>query len=243
MTPLNLCLALPTSLIAVVIATFYLMLALPFALVPRGRREKWIWWTNTGASYGILKYALMISKLEVQGQEHLPEYGTPYLVVANHRSFVDVLTLIWATRAEGISKRAVLYFPAMGILGYLGGAVFFDRADPGSRTQAMNDALFLLERGVPLHVYPEGTRTRDGKLRERVHLGMLRAAYGRGIPVVPAALWGTDHVIPPSNKGIRWFQDVRLRLGPPIQPRDHADAHAFASAGWDAVKGLVEEDA
>ncbi|MCP4808989.1 MAG: hypothetical protein GY913_27370 [Proteobacteria bacterium] len=223
------------------IATFYLLLALPFILVPRGTREKLIWWTNTGASYGILRYALMISEIQVRGRENLPEYGRPYLVVANHRSFVDVLTLIWATRAEGISKRLVLYFPAMGVLGYLGGAVFFDRHDPASRAKALDDALFLMERGVPLHVYPEGTRTRDGRIRDRVHLGMLRAAHGRGIPVVPAALWGTDHVIPPSNKGIRWFQRVRLQIGEPLDPRDHPDATVFAEAGWDAVKQLVDD--
>ena len=240
MTLLNLALAIPTSLIAVTIASFFLALAAPFALVPRGRRERLIWWTNAGASWAILRFALFVRSLEVEGREHLPEYGQPYLVVCNHRGFCDVLTLIWAARAEGISKKLVLYFPAMGLLGYLGGAVFFDRKSREDRLRAKRDALYLLERGVPLHVYPEGTRTRDGRLRDEVSLGMLIAASEAGIPLVPAAIWGTDDVIPPSNKGIRYGQDIRLRFGAPLQAAEFEDPKAHAEACWEQVRAMVE---
>jgi len=241
MTLLNLALAIPTSLIAVAIASFFLVLAAPFALLPRGSREKWIWWTNAGASWAILKFALFVRNIEVLGRENLPEYGQPYLVVCNHRGFCDVLTLIWAARAEGISKRMVLYFPAMGLLGYLGGAVFFDREDHADRMRAKQDALFLLQRGVPLHVYPEGTRTRDGRLRSKVALGMLVAASEAGIPLVPAAIWGTDDVIPPSNKGIRYFQDIRLHFSEALAPEDFDSSQAHAEAAWEAVRAMVED--
>ena len=117
--------ALVGAVIAGAIATAFLIPALPFVVVPRGRRERYIWWTNTGASYGILRYALR-AELDVVGREHIP-FGQPYMVVANHRSWVDVITLIWAARAEGLSKREVFFTPVMGVLGYLGGAVFFNR--------------------------------------------------------------------------------------------------------------------
>lgn len=241
MTLLNLALAIPTSLVAVTVASFFLLLALPFVLVPRGTREKLIWWTNAGASWAVLRFALLVKGLSVVGRDNLPEYGSPYLVVSNHRGFCDVLTLIWAARAEGISKKLVLYFPAMGLLGYLGGAVFFDRDDPADRLRAKDDALFLLRRGVPLHVYPEGRRTRDGRLGTDVQLGMLIAASEAGIPLVPAAVWGTDDVIPPSNKGIRYFQDITVRFGEPLAPSDFEDPAAHAEAAWAQVGAMVRE--
>ncbi|MBK9368919.1 MAG: 1-acyl-sn-glycerol-3-phosphate acyltransferase, partial [Deltaproteobacteria bacterium] len=93
------------------------------------------------------------------GRDHIP-FGQPYMVVANHRSWVDVITLIWAARAEGLSKREVFFTPVMGVLGYLGGAVFFNRDHAEGRRRAKEECLFLLKQGVPLHIYPEGTRTR-----------------------------------------------------------------------------------
>ncbi len=241
MTLLNLALAIPTSLVALAISMFFLLLAAPFALVPRGRRERLIWWTNAGCAWAILRFALLVRSIDVQGREHLPVYGTPYLVVCNHRGFCDVPTLIWAARAQGISKKLVFYFPAMGLLGYLGGAVFFDRREQSERLRAKEEAVFLLQRGVPLHVYPEGTRTRDGKLREKVSLGLLVAASEAGVCLVPAGIVGTDDVIPPTNKGIRYFQDIRLRFGEPLSAADFDSPLAQAEAAWGAVKAIVED--
>ncbi|MCB9741101.1 MAG: 1-acyl-sn-glycerol-3-phosphate acyltransferase [Alphaproteobacteria bacterium] len=224
-------------LLSVVFSSVFLLFAAPFILVPRGRRERYVWWTNAAASWMILKFALW-AKLDVRGRENIP-YGKPYLVVANHRSWVDVLTLIWSSRAEGISKLEVFFMPVMGQLGYLGGAVFFSRSRKDSRHRAKEEALQLLRMGVPLHVYPEGTRTRDGKLREKVHLGMLEACWEIGVPLVPCGLWGTDEVIPVSPPVVNLGRTVRARYGAPVRPEDFEDAESFARAGWAEVVGLV----
>ncbi len=223
---------------AVLIASFWLALALPFALVPRGRRERLVMWTNRAASWMILRFSLFC-RLDVRGWENLPE--KPYLVVANHRGFCDVLTLIWAASAEGVSKKAVFYFPAMGLLGYLGGAVFFDREDAEDRRRAKDETLFLLERGNAMHIYPEGTRAREGLLRETLHWGLVHAAWAKGFRVVPAALWGTDRVLPVSNAGIRYGQRVSVRFGTPVEARDHETAESFTGAIWSQVTQMVSE--
>ncbi len=239
MSPLNVVLGVCSGLAAVAYASFFLCCAAPTLLIPRGRRERFNAWTNAGASYAILRFAFL-ADLDVQGRERVPEAGQPYLVVANHRAFPDVLTLIWAAGAEGISKREVLWFPAMGWLGYLGGAVFFDRSDPAERARAKEESLFLLRQGVPLHVYPEGRRTRDGRLGQDLRLGMLLAAYEAGIPLLPAAMWGTDRILPNTMDGVRFRQQIRCHFGELVRPADFQDGHAFAMAAWSQVVERVE---
>ena len=117
--------ALVGAVIAGAISTAFLIPALPFAALPRGRRERYIWWTNTGASYGILRYALW-AKLDVEGRDQIP-FGQPYMVVANHRSWVDVITLIWAARAEGLGMGWVSIFDPGRLAELLG---MPDGADP-----------------------------------------------------------------------------------------------------------------
>jgi 1-acyl-sn-glycerol-3-phosphate acyltransferase len=240
MTLLNYALVPWTCLVAGVVCSFFLLCAAPTLLIPRGTRERWNQWTNAGASIGILRWALYC-RMVVEGRANLPDRGQGYLVVCNHRSFVDVLTLIWAARAEGVSKRAVFWFPIMGWLGYLGGAVFFDRSDPKDRARAKQEAVFLMGRGVPLHVYPEGTRTRTGDLRDKTHMGLVIAAWEAGIPAVPAVVWGSENVIPATNRGLRYGQTVRAHFRPPIQPGDFQTGEAFAAAVWDQVREQADE--
>ncbi len=231
---MNVVLGVCAGLASVACASFFLACAAPTLLIPRGRRERYNAWTNAGASYAILRYAFL-AELDVRGRENVPPTGQPYLVVANHRAFPDVLTLIWAAGAEGISKREVLWFPAMGWLGYLGGAVFFDRRDPEARARAKRESLFLLQQGVPLHVYPEGRRSPDGRLGQDLQLGMLLAAHEAGIPLLPAAMWGTDRILPNSMDGVRFRQRIRCHFGRLVRPEDFEDGRDFAMAAWNQV--------
>lgn len=222
-----------------VVTSALLVPALPFVLLPRGRRERYAFWTNSLSCYIILRY-ILFTTLDIRGRENIP-FGQPYLVVANHRSWIDVLTLIWAARAQGISKRMVSFIPVLGLLGYLGGAVFFDRRYPDARRRAKEESLFLLRNGVPLHIYPEGTRTRDGKLSEKVHFGMLEACWEAGIQVVPCGLWGTEEVIPVESAQARPFRTVKATFRSPLQPSDYPDALSFARAAWQQVRELVAD--
>ena len=195
-------------------------------------------WTNRAASWMILRLSLFC-RLDVRGWENLPE--KPYLVVANHRGFCDVLLLIWAASAQGVSKKEVFYFPMMGLLGYLGGAVFFDRNRAEDRRRAKEETLLMLQRGNAMHIYPEGTRARDELLREKLYWGLVHAAWERGFRVLPTALWGTDRVLPVSNAGIRYGQSVRVRFGTAVEATDHATAESFTQAIWSQVTQMVTE--
>ena len=92
-----------------------------------------------------------------------------------------------------------------------------------------------------MHVYPEGTRSRGELLSAKLHWGLVHAVYEAGIQVLPAAVWGTDEVIPVSNAGVRYGQPVTVRFAPPLQPEDHPTAEAFCEAIWEQTSSMVGE--
>ena len=199
----------------------------------RGQRERHAMWTNVFVSRMVL-LLLCAARIRTRGQEHIPR-GSAYLVVANHRSWIDIPLVITTSHTQGISKLLVFFLPFLGQLGYLAGAVYFHRYRNQARRRALEDCLLLLRAGNGLHVYPEGTRTRDGELREKVQLGLVRACYTEGIPCIPAAILGTEKVLPVKGFFLRPFQTLHIHFQAPVQPENFPDEDAFAQAVWGQV--------
>jgi len=199
----------------------------------RGQRERYAMWTNVFASRMVV-LLLCAARIRVRGQEHIP-FGGAYLVVANHRSWIDIPLVITTSHTQGISKLLVFFLPFLGQIGYLAGAVYFHRYRNQARRRALNDCLLLLRAGNGLHVYPEGTRTRDGELREKVQLGLVRACFGEGIPCIPTALLGTEKVLPVKGFFLRPFQTLDIHYLSPVRPEDFPDQETFAQAVWGQV--------
>lgn len=210
---------------------------LPFALLPRGRRERW---ANPAArlfAWASLHFALF-ARIDARGLHNLPRKGG-YLIICNHRSWTDVALLICLTGSLGISKREIVFVPFFGLNGYLAGAIFFDRRSKASRARVVDDALFLLRSGRGLHVFPEGTRTRDGRLNPKVHLRMVQAAFDAGIPVVPVCVWGTERSAPAAGVQALPFQSVGIEVEPPMDRAGYPDAESYAAACWERVRSLA----
>lgn len=210
---------------------------LPFVVLPRGRRERytivgaaaWAWFTVR---------VVLLARPRIVADAPLPD-GQGALVVCNHRSWVDPLVLMYATRASGLSKQAILWIPFVGLYGWLSGSVFFDRGDPAQRARARREVMRLVRSGSRIQLFPEGTRTRDGALLERVHLVLVHDCYEAGLPVVPCALWGTERPLPPGRMVAFPFQPFDVSIGRALWPRDYPDADAFADAVWGDVKARV----
>lgn len=203
---------------------------LPFAVVPRGRRERF---TIQGARYfawGCLRPVLWIRD-EVIGRENLPREGG-YLVVSNHRSWLDVALLILHTSSQGVSKREVAWVPFFGVNGWLSGAIFFDRRDKSGRARVVSDTLQLLAGGAKVHVFPEGTRTRDGRLSEKVHLRLVQAAAEAGHPIVPACMWGTEGGVPAATVYAMPGQRMGLEIGAPMRLGPGESPQDFSNRVW-----------
>ena len=96
----------------------------------------------------------------------------------------------------------------------------------------------LVQNGFRIQLFPEGTRSRDGSLRRKVHLTLVRDCWEAGVPVVPAAVMDTDKVLPPNHFGAYVLNRPRLHFAEPVQPADYPNDKAFAEAAWARV---VEE--
>ena len=176
--------------------------------------------------------------VEKKGKENIPR-DRGFLAIVNHRSALDIPLVLVDTRAHGISKRVVLYFPGMGQMGYLGGALFFKRNSMGARRRVLKRALQCMKEGQPLHVYPEGSRVRDGE-NVRVHLGLVEGCFSAGIPVLPVALMHTERASM-RDLEMRPFQKIQVSYLPVVEPSDFQNSEAFAEACWERVLSEAKE--
>jgi 1-acyl-sn-glycerol-3-phosphate acyltransferase len=163
-----------------------------------------------------------------------------YIVVSNHLSLIDspLLVRYLPLALRFIAKRELFKIPVMG--GYMGrtGHVPIDRSNPRAALASMAAAATQLRNtGKSALIYPEGTRSIDGKLQEFKDGAALLAIRG-GLPILPVAVIATNKVLPSKGVVIR-RADVELRVGQPVETaglstkeRDAltADLHARVAA-------------
>ena len=152
----------------------------------------------------------------IEGAERIPRSG-PFLLVANHCSQFDPPLLGWAT---GYQVCRVIYF--MGkeemrhwrIIGWLAdrSGVFFVRRGEGDRA-AQRQALALWAAGKPVGVFPEGTRSRDGRMRA-IKPGAALLAIRAGVPILPVGIAGTHRIF--SGGRIPRRSKITFRIGEPF---------------------------
>ena len=123
--------------------------------------------------------------------------------------------LTFVGKAEYLDSWKTKYlFPAVGMIP-------LDRSGGEAAKQALDLARQVLERGELFGIYPEGTRSRSGKLH-RGHTGPARLSFETGAPIIPVGIRGTDAIQPPEAKLPRLFKQCELRFGPPILPSKYA---------------------
>jgi 1-acyl-sn-glycerol-3-phosphate acyltransferase len=184
--------------------------------VPVAKRE-------VGRLYSVARAVLVPSfhflwRIEVEGLEHVPERG-PAIVAPNHVSVLDsfFVPVVLPRRITYVGKSEYLdswktryLFPALGMIA-------IDRSGGDAAMAALNAAAGLLDKGELFGIYPEGTRSRDGRLHKG-RTGVARLAVRTGAPILPVGLQGTVDVMSP---GARWpdpWRTVRVRIGRPIRP-------------------------
>jgi 1-acyl-sn-glycerol-3-phosphate acyltransferase len=156
----------------------------------------------------------------VEGEEHIPEEGAA-IFASNHLSFSDsiFLPLMVPRRMTFLAKSD--YFTGRGIKGKATAAFFkgvgqvpVDRSGGKAGEAALNSGLRILRRGELLGIYPEGTRSPDGRLY-RGRTGVARMALEAGVPVLPVAMIGTDKA-QPTGKKLPKIMRIGIRIGRPL---------------------------
>lgn len=232
----GICVLIVASAVAFVMGT---LMILPFLVVKRGKREVYTvepagWWSR------FVLWVLLLARVRVSGGVQIGRNkGRGALIICNHRSWADVIMLVAWTRSQGLSKKSVLWIPFIGLYGYLSGAVFFDRSSPEARKQARKDVMWMIQQGARVHMFPEGTRTRDGKLAEDVRLTLPMDCFEAGVPVIPCAVMNTDRLVPAAYAAAFPLQTAYLHIGETLYPEDFPDAASFANAAWGIVKTEV----
>jgi 1-acyl-sn-glycerol-3-phosphate acyltransferase len=140
----------------------------------------------------------------VKGLEHVPKHG-PAIIASNHVSFSDsfFMPLVVPRKVTFLAKSD--YFTGRGIKGFfkkqffsMAGQVPIDRSGGQASDAALSTALRVLGEGNMLGIYPEGTRSPDGRLY-RGKTGVARIALEAGVPVIPVAMIGTHEIQPPGK--------------------------------------------
>jgi 1-acyl-sn-glycerol-3-phosphate acyltransferase len=162
----------------------------------------------------------MLGRPEVIGMEHIPASGGAILA-SNHLSLLDSIFLpLMVPRPVTFAAKAD-YFTGTGLVNRVTATYMratkqlaVDRAGARSGQNMLEAALGLLRQGRLFGIYPEGTRSPDGRLyRGRVGVGWL--AIQSGLPVIPVAMSGTDRVLPPGHSVPR-FARIKITIGEPL---------------------------
>ncbi|MEU6611326.1 lysophospholipid acyltransferase family protein [Streptomyces shenzhenensis] len=176
--------------------------------------------------YYLLKYVLLgpllrlVFRPRTEGLDHVPASG-PAIVAGNHLSFSDhfLMPAILKRRITFLAKAE--YFTGPGVKGRLtafffrsAGQIPVDRSGKDAGQAAIREGLGVLRRGELLGIYPEGTRSHDGRLYKG-KVGVAVMALRAGVPVVPCAMIGTFEAQPPG-KVVPHLHPVVIRFGTPL---------------------------
>ncbi len=156
----------------------------------------------------------------ITGLEYIPAEGGAILA-SNHLSIVDSIFLpLMLDRPLTFAAKSE-YFTGRSLAQRLAGAYLratkqlsVDRAQARAAQDMLEAALALLRRGQLFGLYPEGTRSPDGRLY-RGRTGVAWLAMNSGLPVIPVAMIGTERILPPGHAVPRLHQ-VTMRIGKPL---------------------------
>jgi 1-acyl-sn-glycerol-3-phosphate acyltransferase len=175
------------------------------------------WWSKYVLLGPLMR---LLARPTVEGLHHIPARGGAILA-GNHLAVADsfLVPLLLPRRVTYLAKRE--YFTQTGLIGWVKktfftgvGQVPVDRSSGSAAQAALDTAVRLLREGKLLGIYPEGTRSPDGRLYKG-KTGVARMALEADVPVVPVAVIGTDKLNPIGSRMWRPHH-VRIRIGEPL---------------------------
>jgi 1-acyl-sn-glycerol-3-phosphate acyltransferase len=153
--------------------------------------------------------------VEVRGREHIVR-GATYVMVANHLSLLDILVLFRLFRHfTWVSKAENFRVPFVGWNMHLNAYIPLKRGDGDSVRAMMATAEADLREGISVMIFPEGTRSRDGKPKP-FKPGAFELAVATGLPVLPIVVRGTGDALPARGFVLRGRHPITLTVLPPI---------------------------
>jgi len=151
----------------------------------------------------------------------LLEQGRPYIFAANHQSQFDIFVLQGYLGCDfrWLAKLELFKIPVFGKAMQLAGYIPVDRAHGRKALKSLDEAARRIADGTSVIIFPEGTRSPDGRLGQ-FKAGTMVLAIKAGVPVVPVAIVGTHRILPKGRLLVRPGR-VEIRVGTPIATSEY----------------------
>ncbi len=194
---------LPIAIIITITTSISIILTLPIA----GNAK---WGTYPAMLWARALCALSLVRVKVQGNENIDPKAS-YIFVANHQSIYDIpLVYGWLNNNfKWIMKKELRRLPVIGKTCELMGHIFIDRSHPMRAKQSLEAAKKNLKQGESsIFLFPEGTRTRNGKI-QRFKRGAFTIARDLHLPIVPVTIIGAYDALP---KGLNYITPGTIQM-------------------------------
>mmetsp|Transcript_12055 Transcript_12055/g.35788 ORF Transcript_12055/g.35788 Transcript_12055/m.35788 type:complete len:343 (-) Transcript_12055:61-1089(-) len=157
--------------------------------------------------------------VKLEGLENLPDPEKACIYVANHQSFMDILSCLHLPRSfKFISKAEIFKIPLIGWTMAKAQHISLQREDRKSQVEVFRSALKKLGAGTSLFIYPEGTRSKDGVMLDFKAKGAFGMARRVKVPIVPITVLGTGRMMPGGKEYMLYpsWAGVRIIIHKPI---------------------------
>lgn len=190
------------------------------------------WWARSICKAGGVEVV-------VSRQEEL-EPEKPYIFAANHQSQFDIFVLqgFLGVDFRWLAKKELFAVPVWGPAMRRAGYIPIDRSRGRKALKSLAEAAEKIGAGTSVIIFPEGTRSRDGRLQE-FKAGAMVLALKAGVPIVPVAIRGT-HEILPKGRLLMKPGTVQVRVGRPIETDAAMAKHDLARIAQAAVAELLQ---
>ena len=155
-------------------------------------------------------------RLKVIGKKNFKP-GEKYIVTCNHNSLMDVpvATPFIPAANKTIAKSSMAKIPLFGLI-YKRGSILVNRNDKNSRKDSYRKMRNVLEMGMTMCIYPEGTRNKTDLPLKEFHDGAFKLAVETGTAIIPALIFHTKKVLPPGKYFYFWPAKMELHFLPPV---------------------------
>ena len=155
---------------------------------------------------------------EIKGKENIPKRN--FILASNHTSHLDQVAngIVCVPRKFSFIGQVDAYTGLDGlvrdVLYFFGGVIRLNRKSTESKERVMEKSIKYLKEGNSLIIYPEGTRTRTGEMKEG-KWGIVKLLFATGVPILPVALTGTFELLPPGGK-LKIEKKIKINIGKPL---------------------------
>lgn len=155
--------------------------------------------------------------MDIHGEEHLPKDREPMVIVANHESITDIWAMYFlGMQFRWLAKEEAFRIPGVGHAMRWANYVPVRRGSKESTSEAMAQSRLVLQQGVPMFFFPEGTRSTDGQLKP-FKTGAFRLACDEQVKVLPIAIHGAGDLLKKKSL-VPGKAKVKIRVLPPLAP-------------------------